>query len=270
MQFLCFLVYLESVAILPQLSVTSQGKSSDVDKVILFYLSSLASHKIFYILNWMYRYNNEGFYDIIAMSAGVVQAAIYVNFFVMFIIKKFAEMKIETSVWCNVLFLFLIYLFIYFNFDKYLFKYQRFLFTKKKSCVHDKTQDKIKRTNNYFRNDLRNLTRPSKKLQFLSVLWILFDATWGGGFLSIIPFVPFWIDFMVDVVRITNSDGNVSVLLLFELVSLLSFIASPLIANTIIKNRIIGIFLNILFNTLLFLWNSNLTNVYTQSTCSKL
>ena len=46
----------------------------------------------------MYRYNNEGFYDIIAMSAGVVQAAIYVNFFVMFIIKKFAEMKIETSV----------------------------------------------------------------------------------------------------------------------------------------------------------------------------
>jgi len=93
-----FSVYLESVAILPQLSVTSQGKSSDVDKVILFYLSSLASHKIFYILNWMYRYNNEGFYDIIAMSAGVVQAAIYVNFFVMFIIKKFAEMKIETSV----------------------------------------------------------------------------------------------------------------------------------------------------------------------------
>ena len=135
MQFLCFLVYLESVAILPQLSVTSQGKSSDVDKVILFYLSSLASHKIFYILNWMYRYNNEGFYDIIAMSAGVVQAAIYVNFFVMFIIKKFAEMKIETSVWCNVLFLFLIYLFIYFNFDKYLFKYQRFYLQKNTTSV---------------------------------------------------------------------------------------------------------------------------------------
>ena len=142
MQFLCFLVYLESVAILPQLSVTSQGKSSDVDKVILFYLSSLASHKIFYILNWMYRYNNEGFYDIIAMSAGVVQAAIYVNFFVMFIIKKFAEMKIETSVWCNVLFLFVIYLFIYFNFDKYLFKYQRFLFTKKNHVCMTKLKTK--------------------------------------------------------------------------------------------------------------------------------
>ena len=48
-------VYLESVAILPQLSVTSQGKSSEVDRVVLLYLASLASHKIFYILNWLYR-----------------------------------------------------------------------------------------------------------------------------------------------------------------------------------------------------------------------
>ena len=94
-----FLVYLESVAILPQLSVTSQGKASEVDKVLLFYLSSLASHKIFYILNWMYRYNNEGFYDIIAVAAGLLQAVIFVNFFVMFLIKRFAEMKIESSVW---------------------------------------------------------------------------------------------------------------------------------------------------------------------------
>ena len=91
-------VYLESVAILPQLSVTSQGKTSEVDKVILLYLSSLASHKIFYILNWMYRYHNEGYYDIIAVVAGLVQAGIYINFFVMFVIKKFTEMKIESSV----------------------------------------------------------------------------------------------------------------------------------------------------------------------------
>ena len=49
-------------------------------------------------MNWIYRYNNEGFYDIISMGAGIVQAAIYVNFFVMFIIKKFAESKIEISV----------------------------------------------------------------------------------------------------------------------------------------------------------------------------
>ena len=66
--------------------------------MILFYLSALASHKLLYIMNWIYRYNNEGFYDIISMGAGIVQAAIYVNFFVMFIIKKFAESKIEISV----------------------------------------------------------------------------------------------------------------------------------------------------------------------------
>ena len=91
-------MYLESVAVLPQLSVTSQGKSSEVDRVVLLYLTSLASHKIFYILNWMYRYQTEGYFDIIAVVAGLVQAGIYVNFFVMFFIKKFAEMKIESSV----------------------------------------------------------------------------------------------------------------------------------------------------------------------------
>ena len=46
----------------------------------------------------MYRYNNEGFYDIIAVAAGLLQAVIFVNFFVMFLIKRFAEMKIESSV----------------------------------------------------------------------------------------------------------------------------------------------------------------------------
>ena len=91
-------VYLESVAILPQLTVTNQGKASDIDSVILFYLSALTSHKLLYIVNWIYRYHNEGFYDIISMAAGIIQAAIYVNFFVMFFIKKFAESKIETSV----------------------------------------------------------------------------------------------------------------------------------------------------------------------------
>ena len=91
-------MYLESVAIVPQLTVTSHGKSSEADKVILFYLSSLATHKIFYIFNWVYRYHNEGFYDIIAVGAGLLQAGIYVNFFVMFFIKKFSEMKLESSV----------------------------------------------------------------------------------------------------------------------------------------------------------------------------
>ena len=91
-------VYLESVAILPQLTVTNQGKASEADRVIIFYLSALTSHKIFYILNWLYRYSNEGFYDSISMGAGIIQAAIYVNFFVMFFIKRLAESKIESSV----------------------------------------------------------------------------------------------------------------------------------------------------------------------------
>merc|ERR1712129_33100 len=52
-----FSIYLESVAILPQLSMSSKVKA--VDPAILGYLACLASHKLFYIFNWVHRYYNE-------------------------------------------------------------------------------------------------------------------------------------------------------------------------------------------------------------------
>jgi len=94
--FWTFSVYLEAVSIIPQLSVSSHGKS--VEPVILLYLAALGCHKLFYIFNWIHRYYNEGFYDIIAISAGIVQTAIYANFFVLYTIKRLADLKSESSV----------------------------------------------------------------------------------------------------------------------------------------------------------------------------
>eukprot|EP00092_Neocalanus_flemingeri_P040351 GFUD01043949.1.p1 GENE.GFUD01043949.1~~GFUD01043949.1.p1 ORF type:complete len:213 (+),score=54.78 GFUD01043949.1:205-843(+) len=94
--FWTFSVYLEAVSIIPQLSVSSHGKS--VEPVMLLYLAALGCHKLFYIFNWIHRYYNEGFYDFIAVSAGSVQTAIYANFFVLHAIKRLADLKSESSV----------------------------------------------------------------------------------------------------------------------------------------------------------------------------
>jgi len=91
-----FSIYLEAVSIIPQLSVSSNSKS--VEPAILVYLLALGSHKLFYIFNWVHRYYNEGFFDIIALSAGIVQTAIYANFFVLHAIKRFADLKSEMGV----------------------------------------------------------------------------------------------------------------------------------------------------------------------------
>jgi len=94
--FWTFSIYLEAVSIIPQLSLSSQGKA--VEPVMLLYLSALGCHKLFYIFNWVHRYYNEGFYDIIAISAGIVQAAIYANFFVLYTIKRLAQLKSESAI----------------------------------------------------------------------------------------------------------------------------------------------------------------------------
>jgi len=70
-----------------------------VEPAILGYLACLASHKLFYIFNWVHRYYNEhGNYDGILASAGLLQTVIYSNFFVMYLIKRLAVGRSETGV----------------------------------------------------------------------------------------------------------------------------------------------------------------------------
>ena len=72
-----FSIYLESVVLVPQLVfIFRAGKS---EAIISLYLFVLGFYRGFYILNWVYRYNYEAFYDIIAIIAGCLQTLLYLG-----------------------------------------------------------------------------------------------------------------------------------------------------------------------------------------------
>jgi len=80
-----FSIYLESVAILPQLFMVS--KTGEAETITSHYLFALGSYRGLYILNWVYRYYAENFYDFIAIVAGIVQTVLYCDFFYLYVTK---------------------------------------------------------------------------------------------------------------------------------------------------------------------------------------
>lgn len=75
-----FSIYLEAVAILPQLVLLQRTRN--VDNLTGNYVFMLGAYRGLYILNWIYRYFTEpGYHSYIAWVAGIVQTAIYVDFF---------------------------------------------------------------------------------------------------------------------------------------------------------------------------------------------
>jgi len=88
-----FSIYLESVAILPQLFMVS--KTGEAESITSHYLFALGSYRALYILNWVYRYYSESFYDIIAIVAGCVQTILYCDFFYLYITKVLKGKKLQ-------------------------------------------------------------------------------------------------------------------------------------------------------------------------------
>jgi len=88
-----FSIYLESVAILPQLFMVQ--KTGEAESITSHYLFALGAYRGLYILNWIYRYYFEGFYDIIAIVAGVVQTILYADFFYLYITKVLKGKKLQ-------------------------------------------------------------------------------------------------------------------------------------------------------------------------------
>merc|ERR1719389_1340201 len=87
-----FSIYLESLAILPQLFMVS--KTGEAETITSHYLFALGSYRALYILNWIYRYHFEGTYDVIAIVAGIVQTVLYCDFFYLYVTKVMAGKKI--------------------------------------------------------------------------------------------------------------------------------------------------------------------------------
>ncbi|XP_067938051.1 ER lumen protein-retaining receptor 2-like [Watersipora subatra] len=88
-----FSIYLESVAILPQLFMIS--KTGEAETITSHYLFALGSYRGLYIINWVYRYYYETSFDVIAIVAGVVQTALYCDFFYLYITKVLQGKKLE-------------------------------------------------------------------------------------------------------------------------------------------------------------------------------
>jgi len=88
-----FSIYLESVAILPQLFMVS--KTGEAESITSHYLFALGSYRALYIVNWIYRYYAESFYDIIAIVAGCVQTILYCDFFYLYITKVLKGKKLQ-------------------------------------------------------------------------------------------------------------------------------------------------------------------------------
>lgn len=79
-----FSIYLESVAIFPQLFMLQ--RTCECEALNSHYIFCLGAYRAFYLLNWGYRYfNEEGYYYQsgvgIVWFAGVVQTLVYLDFF---------------------------------------------------------------------------------------------------------------------------------------------------------------------------------------------
>nr|CDS25774.1 ER lumen protein retaining receptor [Hymenolepis microstoma] len=88
-----FSIYLESVAILPQLFLIS--KTGEAETITSHYLFALGSYRALYILNWLFRYIFEGYVDYIAIIAGIVQTVLYLDFFYLYVTKVLKGRKLS-------------------------------------------------------------------------------------------------------------------------------------------------------------------------------
>jgi ER lumen protein retaining receptor len=84
---------LEAVAILPQLFMVS--KTGEAESITSHYLFALGSYRALYIINWVYRYYMESYYDVIAIIAGMLQTILYCDFFYLYVTKVLKGKKLQ-------------------------------------------------------------------------------------------------------------------------------------------------------------------------------
>ncbi|MEJ1271512.1 KDEL (Lys-Asp-Glu-Leu) endoplasmic reticulum protein retention receptor 3 [Cricetulus griseus] len=88
-----FSIYLESVAILPQLFMIS--KTGEAETITTHYLFFLGLYRALYLANWIWRYQTENFYDQISVVSGVVQTIFYCDFFYLYVTKVLKGKKLS-------------------------------------------------------------------------------------------------------------------------------------------------------------------------------
>ncbi|OJJ54006.1 hypothetical protein ASPSYDRAFT_50781 [Aspergillus sydowii CBS 593.65] len=91
-----FSIWLESVAILPQLFMLQ--RTGEADTITTHYLFALGIYRAFYIPNWIYRYFSEGHLDPVSVVAGVIQTLLYSDFFYIYYTKIMKGKKFSLPV----------------------------------------------------------------------------------------------------------------------------------------------------------------------------
>ncbi|KAK4122950.1 ER lumen protein retaining receptor [Parathielavia appendiculata] len=96
--FWAFSIWLESVAILPQLFMLQ--RTGEAEAITAHYLFALGTYRALYIPNWIYRYMTEPHHkvDTIAVVAGVLQTVLYSDFFWIYYTKVMKGEKFKLPV----------------------------------------------------------------------------------------------------------------------------------------------------------------------------
>ncbi|KAJ9138606.1 ER lumen protein-retaining receptor [Pleurostoma richardsiae] len=93
-----FSIWLESVAILPQLFMLQ--RTGEAETITTHYLFALGLYRALYIPNWIYRYFTETSHglDYIALIAGIIQTVLYSDFFWIYYTKVLKGKKFKLPV----------------------------------------------------------------------------------------------------------------------------------------------------------------------------
>ena len=91
-----FSLWLESVAVLPQIAIIA--KTDGVFTYTAHYLAALGSYRFFYIILWIYRYVKEGRILWVSVFSGVLQVLLYADFFYLYIknVRKILSSDLPT------------------------------------------------------------------------------------------------------------------------------------------------------------------------------
>ncbi|KAL1985577.1 hypothetical protein VTN96DRAFT_7797 [Rasamsonia emersonii] len=91
-----FSIWLESVAILPQLFMLQ--RTGEADTITTHYLFALGLYRALYIPNWIYRYFTENYFHPIPVIAGIIQTVLYSDFFYIYYTKVMKGKKFSLPV----------------------------------------------------------------------------------------------------------------------------------------------------------------------------
>ncbi|RLV96214.1 ER lumen protein-retaining receptor [Spathaspora sp. JA1] len=91
-----FSLWLEAVAILPQLFILQ--RTGEAENITSHYIFALGIYRALYIPNWIYRFYFEDHFDYVSVLAGLLQTAIYSDFFYIYYTKVMKGKKFELPV----------------------------------------------------------------------------------------------------------------------------------------------------------------------------